>query len=272
MGATAENIWRVPAYLPYIQPPLTKRAITAAEKKLGYSLPSELLELLKKQNGGYLRYSLPESPHGVIAGIGPYFPSLTKFDWEEDQEHVSYTLEGLVPFDGDGHWHLCLDYRKNSTTPAVTYADVECDRETKIASSFADYLGMLKLSVENEYVLESVSNIDVVIAALSSLLKVTFEPPSSWAHGYPTYRAQVRKKGPEWLWISPNTVPRGFVRKDHGRYAQLVALLPGEAPRFPELPADSYIFSATAAVRKKALAACAKAKLVVRPLREYVTV
>src|SRR5215510_10309603 len=130
MIANAENIWRVPAYLPYLQPPLTEAAIGSAEEELGCKLPPEYLNLLKKQNGGYIRYSLPKKVHDSIAGIGPHFPSLTGFDWDECQDDVSFQLAGLVPFDGDGHWHLCLDYRQNSTAPVVTYVDVECDRES----------------------------------------------------------------------------------------------------------------------------------------------
>ena len=129
MNANADNIWRVPAYLPYLQPPLTNDAVANAEEIIGYSLPEELLALLWKQNGGYIRLSLPEMVHDSIAGIGPHFPSLINFDWDEVQEYVSFQLQGLVPFDGDGHWHLCMDYRADSERPSVAYVDVECDSE-----------------------------------------------------------------------------------------------------------------------------------------------
>ncbi len=56
-----------------LQPPLTDAVVAAAEKEIGYKLPSEYLNLLKKQNGGYIRFSLPETPHDSIAGIGPHF-------------------------------------------------------------------------------------------------------------------------------------------------------------------------------------------------------
>src|SRR4051812_21428575 len=114
MGATADNIWRVPAYLPFLQPPLTDAAVAAAEEKIGHKLPSVYIELLRKQNGGYIRYALPEGVHHLIAGIGPNFPSLTEFDLSEHQAEVTFPLEGLVPFDGDGHWYFCLDYRADS--------------------------------------------------------------------------------------------------------------------------------------------------------------
>jgi hypothetical protein len=250
---------------------LTDEAVASAEKEIGYKLPGEYLNLLRKQNGGYIRFSLPETVHDTIAGIGPNFPSLTGVDWDECQEYVSYPLQGLVPFDGDGHWHLCLDFRKNARVPAITLADIECDQETHVADSFADYLDMLRIRVEDEYVLEGVASIESVKEHLSRQLGVPFDPPDTWAHGYPTERARLGGTGnPQWLWISPNTVPRGFVRKDDRRYAALKDLLPGLGERFPGLPAGSYILSATDGVRAKVLDSCSRSGLTVRPLREYV--
>jgi hypothetical protein len=256
--------------LPYLQPALTDHAVAAAEQEIGYRLPKEYLNLLRKQNGGYIRYSLPQSVHDTIAGIGPHFPSLTAFEWEECQYHVSFPLQGLVPFDGDGHWHLCLDYRESSRAPAITFADIECDREAHVADSFADYLAMLRIRVDDEYVLEAVSDIEKLKADLSRVLRLRFDPPDIWAHGYPTQRARLgTEENPQWLWISPNTVPRGFVRKDDHRYATLKDLMPGFGERFPGLPAGSYIFSATDGVRARALAGCRRSGLTARPLREY---
>ncbi len=271
MGATADTIWRVPVYLPYLQPALTDDAVRSAEEQLGYVLPMEYLNLLRKQNGGYIRYCLPENVHNMIAGIGPYFPSLTAFDWEQSQEQVSYPLHGLVPFDGDGHWYLCLDYRTNLRSPAITLADIECDEEIQVADSFAAYLALLGICVEDEYVVEAVSDIDKVKTDLSRMLRVPFDPPDTEAHGYPTERARLgTEESPQWLWISPNTVRRGFVRRNDRRYSELKDLMPGFGERFPELPLGSYILRATGGVRAKVLEACNKTGLFVRPLREYV--
>lgn len=271
MGATAETIWRVPAYLPYLQPPLTEEAVAEAEASIGHKLPDAYLDLLRTQNGGYIRYSLPEVYHDSIAGIGPHYPSLTDFDWEECQEDVSFPLQSLIPFDGDGHWHLCLDYRGDRKTPAVAHVEVEGDRETRIADSFADYLALLRVQVEDEYVVEGVSDVEALKEVLASSLKTVFDPPNSWAHGYPEHRARLGTENkPEWIWISPNAVPRGFVRSDDSRYAELKDLMPGTAARFPEAPADGYILSATDEVRAKVVEACTRSRISVRPLREYV--
>jgi hypothetical protein len=269
MGATADTIWRVPAYLPYLQPPLTDSAIASAEKQIGYRLPAEYVSLLKKQNGGYIRFSLPGMVHDSIAGIGPYFPSLAEFDWDECQEHVSFPLHGLVPFDGDGHWHLCLDYRQNSGIPSITYVDIECDQQSPIADSFADYLAMLQIDVGDEYVLEAVSDIEAVKAALSSSLAIVFDLPDTWAHGYPTHRARLgTEDNREWVWLGPNTVPRGFVRSDDPRCAELKNLMPGNARRFPELPDGSFILGATDGIRSRVVDACIRCEMIIRPLRD----
>ena len=269
--ATPETIWQVPAYLPYLQPPLTDRAVASAETKIGHRLPAAYLRLLRKQNGGYIRFSLPEMIHDQIAGIGPHFPSLTEHDWGEGQAWVSFPLQGLVPFDGDGHWYICLDYRKSPATPSVTYVDIECDHQSGVGGSFTDYLAKLRVEVDEEYVLESVADIEAVKSHLSSALSTEFYPPDCRAHGYPMHRAQLGTgASPEWVWMSPNTVPRGFVRPNDPRYRELKDLMPGTADRFPGLPADSYILKTTDGVRSDVILACLQSRVSIRPLREYV--
>jgi hypothetical protein len=270
VGATEVTIWRVPAYLAFLQPPLTEDATRVAERQIGYPLPAEYLALLRRQNGGYIRFSLPEMVHDKIAGIGPHSPSLTRFDWEDFQQDVSFPLEGLVPFDGDGHWHLCLDYRNDSQCPSVTFADIASDRESPVADSFAGYLRTLQVKVGEEYVLEGVSDIERIKADLSSSLETSFDPPDSWAHGYPTHRARLGPGTvPEWVWITPNRVPRGFVRPDHPRFKELKGLMPGEALRFPEVSPDGYILSTTDAVRARVLEACVPLGVRVRRLSDF---
>jgi len=271
MAATPETIWQIPAYLPYLQPALTEVAIAEAEAEIGYKLPADYLNLLRTQNGGYIRHCLPERVHDTIAGIGPNFPSLTGFDWDEWQEQVGFPLDGLVPFDGDGHWHLCLDYRRRKNAPTVTYVDIEGDHESPVAVSFADYLAKLQIETGENYVLEGVLEIEKVTAGLSAALGIAFELPDTYAHGYPIYRAALgTKNNPEWVWLSPNQVPRGFVRADDPRYSELKDLLPGVAARFPEVPPDACILRATDAVRVKVLNACVRSQMTIRPLREYV--
>ncbi len=270
MTANPENIWRVPAYLPYLQPALTDDAIADTEKRIGYSLPKELLALLQEQNGGYIRLSLPGTVHDSIAGIGPHFPSLKHIDWAEVQEHVSFPLQGLVPFDGDGHWHLCLDYRAVPERPSIAYVDLESDSERQIAESFSGYLSLLALDVGDELIVDSVE-VASLLSNLENALGVKFDPPDLWAHGYPTYRAALgTERAPQWLWITPNRVIRGFVREDDSRYPELKDLLPGNGLRFPELSASCFIVDTTDAARQKVIEAFMKCHIPVQAMRDLI--
>ena len=270
MTATPETIWQVPAYLPCLQPPLTESAVAAAEARIGFRLPAAYLDLLRRQNGGYIRMTLPDLPNDCIAGIGPHFPSLTDFDWAEDQDYVGFPLKGLVPFDGDGHWHLCLDYREDAAAPSVSYIDVECDSQSRVASSFADYLDLLRVEAGDDYVLETTLAVEEVVSRLSAALGVAFEPPDAWAHGYPQHRAALGGgESREWLWLSPNEVPRGFVRQEDLRYDELKDLLPGQALRYPEAPEGRFLVATTEGVRARVVEACKAARLPIRPLRDY---
>lgn len=264
------HIWSVPAYLPYLQPELTDEILKDAEDKLGFKLPMALIDLLKVQNGGYIRLSLPGYTHNVIAGIGPNYPSLTDFNFKEDQEYVSFSLKGLIPFDGDGHWYLCLDYRKNVNSPSVTFIDIECNKQKNIAKSFAEYLLLLEVNIDEKVVIENIHSIEKTIEKLSALLETFIPSPDSWDHGYDTYRFTLGSDDdPEWLWVSPNEVPSGFVRSDNERYNELKDLVKGSKKRYPELPDNCYLLSFTDGVKDKVLKVCSEAELTFHELEDY---
>jgi len=263
------NIWRTPVYLPYRQPPLTDDILNDAQAQLGVRLPTELVALLREQNGGYLRVELDDEdvPHSLITGIGPHYPSLLNVDWTEVQEYVDFQLDGLIPFDGDGHWHLCLDYR-DSESPLVTFVDIECNEQKPIASSFGGYLSRLRIESDGEVVLLELPDVATAVAALEENLQVKFEQPDAWANGYDVYRLGLgTRSSPEWVWLSTNMAPRGFARKGERGYRQNP--LPGEAPRYPELPDDAVLLSTTDGVRERVLAACASAGLDTRPHKDF---
>lgn len=203
------KLWQSPAYLTYVQPELTDELVSKFEKETNYKLPLEFINLLKIQNGGYIRYSLEDIPHEVIYGIGPNLPKIEKPDWSLEKEHVSFKLEGLIPFDGDGHWNLCLDYRESNSKPKITYIDIECDSQSLIANSFNEYLLLLEIDTEKKYVIETNNSTEDTILAISNSLKKKFEEPDSWAHGYPIYRTKYRK---EWIWISPNQLNQDLIK------------------------------------------------------------
>lgn len=136
----------------YKHPPLTEKMVREAEASLGVSLPSELISLLRQQNGGYTK--------------GLAFPTKQPTSWAEDHvpfDHLAGILTeagssspfnllqtaymtkewGLPPrqvlLSGDGHTWITLDYRQGAS-PSVAWIDVECGVELQLAPSFAAFL------------------------------------------------------------------------------------------------------------------------------------
>ena len=263
-----KTIWRVPKYLPYVQPDLTDETIADAENEIGYKLPKEYLDLLKIQNGGYIRFTLKDTLHREISGIGPYFPSITNFEWLSEYEGLSFDTRGLFPFDGDGHWNICLDYRNNKIEPEVTYIDIESDYEKLIAPTFRDYLNLLELETENKYVIETDSSVDKILKLISDTAKIEFEEPDYWAHGYPVFRSNYKDCK---IWISPNIAPSGFIRKNNERYLELKSQMETTALRYPEIPESSLLISASKKnVQEELFTKLAKGGIKIRELKEYI--
>ncbi|MEW5845646.1 MAG: SMI1/KNR4 family protein [Bacteroidota bacterium] len=227
-----KSIWRVPKYLPYVQPALTEKIIKEAETKMGYKLPKEYLELLRIQNGGYIRYTIEDTPHSQISGIGPYYPSITDFEWLKEYEGLSYEIDGLFPFDGDGHWNICLDYRKNKDEPEVTYIDTEVDFEKPIAKTFKEYIDKLVIETENQFVIETNASITETLNLISLSISKDFGEPDLFAHGYPIYSNRYKDN---WIWVSPNKVPSGFIRQGEDRYEELKGQMEIQSVQFPEV-------------------------------------
>jgi len=268
----ATDIWAVPAYLPYVQSPLTEEMVRTAEAAIGHRLPAAYVQLLRQQNGGYIRLHLPDCVHDTICGIGPRFPHLEPPDWSEAREEVSFSLDGLVPFDGDGHWHLCFDYRDGATTPKITYIDLESDSERPIAPDFESYLALLKPEAKDgDFVIFTGNTIDAVVENLTRLLKVPFENLGCFDQGYPVYRASLgqisRKSLTEWIFVSPNLVPRGFVREDDDEFDALKSGMTGTALRYPKFPATSLLLSITEASSGKVVAKLKEAGFDLKPLK-----
>jgi hypothetical protein len=233
-----KNIWQTPKYLPYVQPNLTDEILAEAEKKIGFKLPKELIEILKIQNGGYIRYKLLETTHELIHGIGPYFPSLMDFDWEESKEYVSFKLDGLVPIDGDGHWYICLDYRSNQKKPKISFIDIECDEQEIIANSFSEYLDLLELDTEIELVIDTENSIEEILNEFEGIFQIKFVDPDNFDFGYSIYKSKYKDI---WIWLTPNKVPDGFVRENDQRYSELKEQISFSGVRFPEIN-DKMIF------------------------------
>lgn len=231
----------MPIYLPYLQPILTDAMIKGAERKIGQKLPQEYVDLLKIQNGGYIRFTIVDTPHFQIYGIGPYFPSIIKYEWLKDYEGtLSYELDGLFPFDGDGHWNICLDYRKNKKDPEITYIDTESDYEKNVAKNFEEYLNILVLDTEGQFIIETDSSIEETLNRISEIAKIDFEEPDYFAHGYPIYRS---KYNDSWVWVSPNKAPSGFIHEGESRYTELKPMMETTSLRYPEISETNLFIS-----------------------------
>jgi hypothetical protein len=270
------NPWRVPAYLPYLQPPLASSAVAELEIARGITLPAALLACLEQQNGGYIRLVLEGEgiPHHMIWGIGPHFPNLGDYHealdpdlWDENAEDGVWMPRDsgrLVPFDGDGHWYLCLDYR-TGPDPAVSYVDVEVGSDRRVADSFDDYLAMLKPDHgANCLGLRDVTSVDEVARRLQAFVTAEFGSANADGNGYPVRRCGLPSNGggAEWIWLSPNRVPRGFVRASDSRYSELKDLLPGEALRFPDYPDVVVVVGCTESVRNRLIEWCERAGMI----------
>lgn len=276
MRANPGNIWSVPAYLPYLQPPLTAAMVAEAEDRIGRKLPAEYLALLETQNGGYIRFGLDEKAHDFIRGIGPNRPNIADFAWDpEGRDNVSFPLDGLVPFDGDGHWYICFDYRSDADAAGITYVDVECDGQERVAGSFAGYLDALEpefLQRFDWFVAPSVADFQAMKARLENALGKAFELESGdLESGVFTLIARFgrSKKDPRAFTMQPNRARRASIRTNHPRYEELKDLLPGYAPMYPGLPPDSYLFFALRESQGALRAACETAKVEIHSLPEY---
>ena len=148
MAINKHNFWDVNYYK---HPELTERMVRKAEKKLGLTLPPELIELLMVQNGGYT--------------IGFAYPMTKRTSWAEDHVPLSelfgivdesfktaqnilstpdMTTEWGLPdrqvlLCGDGHFWITLDYR-HGPIPSVRWIDTELKEDIHVADTFKSFL------------------------------------------------------------------------------------------------------------------------------------
>ncbi len=117
----------------------------------------------------------------------------------------------------------------------------------------------LRVETDGEYVLGDVSDIEAVKSQLAGILGITFDESDSWAHGYPTERAAMGNQfKPGMDMALPELCIAWFVRSDDPRYHELKDLMPGMSLRYPEIPENSYLLSATDGVLSRVLDACRK--------------
>src|SRR5262249_42069017 len=199
-----DRLWSVPIYLPYLQPPLTDRAVEEAELQFGAKLPRAYIAALRIQNGGYIRLDHPlgRGPVSYIAGIGPRRPSLFSENWDGVKQFMEETgstkparVDDLIEISGDGHYFYCLDYRRSGRArePRVTFVDLEWDDiEEVLAPDFATFLRQLRPSnVHRAYGLVTADSMEAVAAALSPASGFSFEEDLSDIEGPPIFSASL---------------------------------------------------------------------------------
>jgi hypothetical protein len=245
-AALPNHLFRIPVYLPYLQPKLTREGILDAQSKLGVTLPAAYVATLEVQNGGYLRLSQHPTGHApvnILRGIGPRYPSLLAHKWakvkaymEENQLETPQHIDELLPFCGDGHYYWCFDYRKDGrhNEPRISYIDVETfDTDEVVAPDFLTFLHALRADVEIAHGIVSQNPIETVALALSEATGYRFEDQGDEMNGYRVFRAKLPGAA-RWAWLTPNRVIRGFVRKNEPDYKVLSTLMPDFALRYPE--------------------------------------
>lgn len=241
LNRITKTIFSVPMYLPYVNDPIDNEVIKNAEEKLGVKLPDEYIQLIRIQNGGYIRYELPEHSNSMIYGIGNCFTSILDdrfFDYGDD-EFIKKFGKKMIPFDGDGHWYLCLDYR-HGDVPSVSHLELEGDAGAYVISdSFMGYLKLLTPTVEENsfYITQEIIIEEFMIDLGRTMELDTNLEPDSFAHGY-TYHRAIRENGQakSWVFVKPNRVPLSFVRDDEykynpDRYDRLKKMYSGDANR-----------------------------------------
>lgn len=139
----------------YEHPPLTDEVLDRAEREFGVRLPTELIELLRIQNGGYTAgFALPMSratswasdhiPLYELNGIVLDPTVKTAFNM---MDTAYMTAEWDLPpqqvlLAGAGHYWITLDYRSGAA-PSVAWIDVDSGEDLQVAGSFTVFLSNL---------------------------------------------------------------------------------------------------------------------------------
>lgn len=137
-----------------VQSPLTDEMVREAEDILGVTLPGELLELLRIQNGGVAAkgncifptavatsWAEGHIPFADLMGIGRTDGSLSLLNTPYLVEEWDLP-EPLVLLSGDGHYWIGLDYRKvgPADEPEVTWFDTDSAEHVVVAPTFRSFV------------------------------------------------------------------------------------------------------------------------------------
>ena len=245
------GLWKVPAYEPILQQPLADRDVAAVEAHLGVRLTASYVAALRVQNGGHVRRRFPELVQTRLWGIGPVAPNLGSGAWLEacesaeiDGAWLPRTPELLVPFDGDGHWFVCLDYRKVGARaePSVTLVDLELEQERRLAASFDAFLARCDVDAYQQ-VLGVATELPLAQAAerLGKALRRPVQDLGTQLQGFQQLQIALRSRGDKaWAFLSANEQPASWWPEDRPRPPGRPRLA-GTALSWPEHPECSLI-------------------------------
>lgn len=133
-----------------VHQPLTDEAVRKAERLLGVTLPSSLLDLLRGQNGGEsaadrdafptdqpTSWSADHIPFDRLMGIGDHERTVSLLDSPYLIKEWGLPAPAVL-LSGDGHYWIALDYRAcgRHREPSVTWFDGDRNEELALAPDF----------------------------------------------------------------------------------------------------------------------------------------
>lgn len=275
-----KNLWNRPIFLSYLNPDLTDEMVNEAEQQLGYKLPQAYIDILKEQNGGSINYTFPDYDlrlHGSICGIGPNFPNIVdeRLPLLDSADFVSFDVEKLLPFDGDGHWYICLDYRNNTTEPEITYLDMEEDQARKVAENFAEYLSKLAYHQFDHgfgddfgYVIETDKPIREVVEIIQERTGIILKDNSI----NPIGARYQSTDGYPYTSMETNLTSYGTLGDQPERAEEFKSLLETPALRFVEVPETAVLISIDDDIEEQRVIAALRQDFTVKHMREYITI
>ena len=251
MASSAEfrdPFWYIPSSLPGI----TDEQVRTLEGQFERRLPAELLAHLKRANGGSLRRDLFHQPPSDNEGHSDNILEvglLHSFDYLRWQNSIKVyrkmglPVDGLIEFGSENREHhlLCFDYRSATADgePSVIYLRyrglgprLEC---FKVANTFAQFEASLFSDLKYDcYSVPGAQDEALAMRVLKAAGVVNPEiPPNPYGERVPQGEVAEWRAAP----VADQEGNCGFLCFERN-------VTPGGLIQFPELPSQSWIFSA----------------------------